>query len=405
MIRINIADKSEYSHLRKEFLKKISKYVRFNKEDIIPDSESSESKGNQKKKKVLTKKTAKDLKENFPSLYTYLFKEDSDEVEREKLQYLLAGPVEKPRSFGGCGKEETMLKCLDKIIRECPMPKSSKGRKNAKECCNRIFDYTGFLKGQDEAYWLLRELNVRVCPYCNRIYTVTLPSRKELKRGEEFKATRATFDHFYCKSDYPYLAVSLFNLIPSCYSCNLNKSNSGEKIVYPYEQGFGKDAVFRVIADFSEEARKQPGNILNFLHGESDFFYIKFMGKKDIYLWEGVPLEERLSGIEDIDLQKRIIASIRKFKLEELYKEHKPEIKDILRNRYYFNEQYVKSVICPMLRAKIKKSDNKILDEEDIEKMAMDMLFFSRIQPEEWGQRPLSKLISDILEQLSDFDY
>lgn len=392
MIRININDESEYFRLRNEFLNIISEFVQFDKEDIVQEMET---KNNKLKNK--TKKTAKDLKTNFPELYGYLFNGNNGNLDRKRLRYLLAGPDEMPKSFGGCGDEDTMLECLDNIIKVCPIKKTDK--KRVRKCCNRIFNYDKFIRNQKKAQEVLRNLNVRVCPYCNHTYTLTLPSPKELDKGEEFKATRATFDHFYGKTEYPYLAVSLFNLIPSCHTCNLNKSASKEKFIYPYDLEFGKDAVFRVIPDLSEKKCEYRGNILNFLCGENDNFSIKFMGGSDVYLCNGVSLKARLSDIEDDELRERIIVSIRKFKLEELYKEHKQEIMDILKNRYYFNDQYVKTVICPMLREKM----NNTMPEADIERMAMDMLFFSRVRIEEWGQRPLSKLVSDILDQLSGY--
>lgn len=388
MIRINITDKSKYTCLREGFLKRISKYVSFDEVDIISNS----TKDVQGK----TEQTAKKLKNKFPELYKYLFKKDSDEVDRNKLRYLLAGPEEMPRSFGGCGEEQTMLKCLDKVIAACQLGDDDEKKADARECCKEIFDYDKFVKGQKEAHWLLRKLNVRVCPYCNRIYIVSLPSPEELEQEEEFKATRATFDHFYNQAEYPYLSLSLFNLVPSCHACNLNKSAS-KGIVYPYDQEFGKDAVFRVIPVLPEKMSGSKRNILDYLHGGNGDFYIKFMSNNDMYLSGDASLEQRLSDIENMNLRERIIASIGQFKLEELYKEHKQEIKDILRNRFYFDDHYVKTQICPMIR---NKNQGK-LNEADIEKIAMDMIFFSRIRPEEWAQRPLSKLTSDILDQFS----
>lgn len=372
-------------------MKRISKYVLFDEVDIISNS----TKDVQGK----TEQTANDLKNKFPELYKYLFKEDTDEVDRNKLRYLLAGPEEMPRSFGGCGEEQTMLNCLDKVIAACQLGDDDKKKADARECCKKIFPYDTFVKGQKEAYWLLRKLNVRVCPYCNRIYIVSLPSPGELKQGEEFKTTRAAIDHFYNQAEYPYLSLSLFNLVPSCYACNLNKSAS-KGIVYPYDQEFGKDAVFRVVPDLPEEMPGSKRNILDYLHGGNDDFYIKFMSNNDVYLSGAASLEQRLSNIENMNLRERIIASIGQFKLEELYKEHKQEIKDILRNRVYFDNHYVKTQICPMIRNQIQGKQN--LNEADIEKIAMDMIFFSRIRLEEWAQRPLSKLTSDILDQFSD---
>lgn len=392
MIRINITDKSEYLRLRRKYLKKISKYVDFDEEDIVPDLENNKTK-KKKKCKNKTKNTAIKLEKNFPELYRYLFNNDSGKVDRDKLRYLLAGPDEMPKSFGGGGKEQTMLESLDKVINACRIKYTD--TQKAKECCEQIFNYNKFVKGQKEAYWLLRNLNVRVCPYCNRIYTVTLPSPDELGRGEKFKATRATFDHFYSRARYPYLALSLFNMIPSCYTCNLNKRDSDKELIYPYDQGFGKEAVFRIVPNLSKNIFKRDGNVLDYLHGKGKQFYIKFMCKENEYLYEGVSLEERLSNIGNEDLRNRIIASIETFKLEDLYGEHDKEVQDILRKRYYFSNQYIKSQVCPLIREKM----GGIVDESDVEKEATNMVFFSKIRLDEWGQRPLSKLVSDILDQ------
>ena len=48
-----------------------------------------------------------------------------------------------------------------------------------------------------------------VCPYCNRSYI----NSRERNLGAEL-------DHFYNKKDYPMFAISLYNFIPSCSTCN-----------------------------------------------------------------------------------------------------------------------------------------------------------------------------------------
>lgn len=335
-------------------------------------------------------------------MYQFLFDEKTGKIKREKLRYLLIGPDDLPQSFGGSGEEQTMRGYLKRITDECPLPENCEEKDNAKKCCEDIFSYKDFVKKQDDAYWLLRRLKVRVCPYCNRIYTVTLPSPEELEIDETFRASRATFDHFYCQAEYPYLGLSLFNLIPSCFSCNISKKNTKEELVYPYDEEFGKNVVFRIIPDLKGVTVEKSYNILNFLHGESDRFHIRFMGKDGISLRKDAPLEDRLAGIENEKLREFIKASINTFNLEELYKEHKMEIMDILRNRYYFDEQYVKTVICPMLKQKMKKNKKSPADEKELERMALNMLFFTRMDGSEWGERPLSKLVADILEQVTD---
>lgn len=335
-------------------------------------------------------------------MYRFLFK-DINNVNKENLRRLLVGPHIIPESFGGSGEGfKTMRANFDEIIAHCPLPENNTKRAKAKDICKSIFDYEKFTEKKKVTYWLLRELDVRVCPYCNRIYTITLPSEMELEKGEKFVTTRPTFDHFYSKDEYPYLAVSLFNLIPSCHVCNMNKGTSQYKIIYPYDEEFGDEAVFRVVPDLTSKACRKDKGVLNFLHGGSNRFHIKFMGKDGISLLNDAPLEYRLADIEDEEYRKRIKNSIELFRLERLYKEHKEEIRDILKIRYYFNEEYVKSVVCPIIEKKMRKEKKrKNLNKQQIREIAMDMIFFTHMQQEEWGKRPLSKLITDILNQIS----
>ncbi len=55
-------------------------------------------------------------------------------------------------------------------------------------------------KGEKNGIWLSKQLGVNTCPYCNRHYTFTI---EDIDSGENF---RPQLDHFYLKSDYPYLA-------------------------------------------------------------------------------------------------------------------------------------------------------------------------------------------------------
>lgn len=391
MIRIRLPESISYSRLRQLYLQKVAKYVYFDAKDILPDTGAlCEGK---------TKKTALKLKSNFRNLYRFLFPEDSERISTENLRWLLAGPEIPPESFGGVGGYKTMTESLKAIIAQCKA-ESGENEAEIKKICKGIFDYNKFAKGQKDAYWLLRELKVRVCPYCNCVYTTTLPTREELEKAErrkEFKTTRATFDHFYCQSQYPYLAMSLFNLIPSCNICNNNKSSKNQEIIYPYDEEFGKNAVFRLVPDLTEE--NEDSNVLHFLTGESDRFFVRLMAKGVVTLLEKASLEYRLSDIEEEDYRNRIIGSMELFHIEELYNELKPEIMDILRNRYYFSDEYIDSVICPLLK-KGGRRDGKCVSNEQVRYMAMDMLFCTRLRPEEWKERPLSKLKADIIDYI-----
>jgi len=82
------------------------------------------------------------------------------------------------------------------------------------------------------------------CPYCNAetIYSENLIERPGRK-------VRSDLDHFFPQWQYPYFAVSPYNLIPSCTRCNSRikhdedpidhaRRNPKLKIVYPYQEDF-----------------------------------------------------------------------------------------------------------------------------------------------------------------------
>lgn len=54
-------------------------------------------------------------------------------------------------------------------------------------------------------------IGVDSCPYCNRNYIYVI---------ENPMGVKPQIDHFFPKTKYPFLALSFYNLIPSCQTCN-----------------------------------------------------------------------------------------------------------------------------------------------------------------------------------------
>ncbi|WP_341926218.1 hypothetical protein [Stenotrophomonas geniculata] len=69
------------------------------------------------------------------------------------------------------------------------------------------------------AYSLCEAFQYVMCPYCQQSLAITV------YKGED-GAFRPTLDHFYPKHKFPFLALSLYNLIPSCQSCNSSLKGS-----------------------------------------------------------------------------------------------------------------------------------------------------------------------------------
>ena len=96
-----------------------------------------------------------------------------------------------------------------------------------KESINRIF-YRIFVDyGYDKIDKLkfIQKIALGSCPYCNRNYIFSINKKSSVK---------AEIDHFYPKSIYPYLAISYFNLIPSCPTCNGFGAKEGKDTFYSY---------------------------------------------------------------------------------------------------------------------------------------------------------------------------
>lgn len=101
-----------------------------------------------------------------------------------------------------------------------------------KSVIGRILQYNKLIKSQEKNK-LLREFVVegsglQVCPYCNRQYIDCF--RKSTKGYTAI----AQLDHFYSKDRFPLYALSLYNFVPSCASCNQSKSINHDDLIYPF---------------------------------------------------------------------------------------------------------------------------------------------------------------------------
>ena len=173
-----------------------------------------------------------------------------------------------------------------------------------KECLEEIFNYNSFSNSTDSnwnAYEFCSKMNISVCPYCNRQYIFVVGSSKD-------KHARPEIDHFFPKEKYPFLALSFFNFIPSCHSCNHTKNAKEEDIIYPYKESFSSEAKFALC--ISPSNRKITS---------ADFSNVNSWIKD-------------VSCFIEYDINKgngsKIDKSIKMFNLNVLYKEHKIEMVD-----------------------------------------------------------------------------
>ena len=119
---------------------------------------------------------------------------------------------------------------------------------------------------------IFTEQGVNVCPYCNRNYIS--PIYKTEKVGNDYKKKSPDIEHFFPKSIYPLLALSISNLLPSCDFCNKIKSNVDtlDNCISPYEKAIENEFRFRFdLLDVSTRTIKLESSFNNskILHLES----------------------------------------------------------------------------------------------------------------------------------------
>jgi len=452
MTRLKSFDKTCYLDLRNEYLKKLisSHAIAFDPCDFLLDDKQNDGK---------SRETYNILKERpaLARLRDYLFDDCDKEnptVRREHLRLLLVGPEDMPKSFGSDGSYDTMRQVFVEIIEQIgEIGKSSSGESPEQaredwETCKKIFNY-GQLNRTNKgtpiktAYWLQQQLRVDTCPFCNRIYTSTL------FRGN----IRPAFDHFYPKSVYPYLAISLFNLIPICDVCNKAKSDDAEiindlacnasdtttssaietpepkSIIYPYDESFDECFETNVPVHVSFRVIPDKGQPWKTLRGQSEQFTIQLHPTND----SGEALEGSSCGIlVPVDLDRRFPAALNKhlsnndsdncpaaasptywtriknsihlLKLEDLYNIHRNEIMRILRNRYQYNRAAIECILTSLLQADFLhgSSETPVSDVQNNTLLleARNMLYFANLAPDDWGLTPLNKLKADILKQM-----
>lgn len=428
MIRLSPFKKMSYNEIRDKYLEKLVEYnvVEFDGDDFLRENgENEKSEENSKKKseeKSEEKSSALYKKlEDFPELRNYLYG-CNGKIKKDNLRLILVGPDEAPRSLGGKGEFATMRDVFNKIIYNIEGSNSNIS-KEAVDVCKKIFKYEqlNIVKNVQEplAYWLQSQLGVEVCPYCNRIYTTTLYGKKRI---------RPDFDHFYPHSRYPYLAVSLFNLIPSCNICNkakfdyaeikenIEKKSKGKtftyrqkkSIIYPYDESYNekeRQISFRVISDEKEAFMGQSDNFTIELRPTEHSEKLEFenlpptkteLDKRFRCRINSNIVDSEIAAEEERLFWERAKHSIELLRLERLYNKHKLEIMKILRIHYEYNRIARQFIMQPLYNFTAGVHTDLAYNR--------DLQYFACLKQEDWGNSPLNKLKNDIIFQLDELE-
>ena len=214
--------------------------------------------------------------------------------------------------------------------------------------------------------------NISVCPYCNRNYINSTykvftcnncnqellvidgtkkecPGCKQEINGQTKVVNTAQLDHFFPKDSYPLFAVSFYNLIPSCYSCNHMKLNEDLKHS-PYDSSLSFDDV--------------------------KFTYIpKSTDKIEIKIDSRNP--DFKNGI-------RILG------IEELYQSHIDVVNELLWKKEVYTKSYRDGL------SRILNQTNFELGKAEVNRFITGHY----TDKENYGKRPLSKMVTDISKEI-----
>ena len=211
---------------------------------------------------------------------------------------------------------------------------------------------------------LIKATKIKVCPYCNRVFVECIEGHQREVKGQ--------LDHFYPKEKYPYLAISKYNLVPSCSYCNgaSGKHNKDSRIEGLQNPFFIRD--------------------VNSMVFKADILQRGFLNLKS--------MESAIDVGIDVSLNTGMTNNVRVFNLKELYNSHKDYVAEV-----YFKCMKMKS---PAYRTFVKRmsqtsgnSNSPLIKQVSIEDWERLVLGVYN-EPEEFSKRPLSKFVHDIFEGL-----
>lgn len=217
-----------------------------------------------------------------------------------------------------------------------------------------IFSYKNWFCDKDSKYYsaydLANKLNRNTCTYCNRIYTSTIINNK----GN--KIIRPTLDHWYPKSDFPLLALSFYNLVPSCSNCNSSVKGATN---------------FNLSDHIHPYVDKEQSTDFSF-----KFRYNSKLNNYRIYLQD-------TNGSNS-----KARKTLHSMYIDEMYNSHQTELTDLINIKKNYSKSYIESIE--------KLFGNKLSKEE-----VYRILFGVEFDSNDFHKLPLSKFKSDILKDLN----
>lgn len=258
----------------------------------------------------------------------------------------------KIKNFLQIGTKE--IKALKKAIGKVPEGDILYNGKNVpfKELIERKFNYKELRSDFLPKFYY--SLDIKTCVYCNANFTTTIEKENNLYEA------RYQFDHVLPQADYPHFSVSIYNLVPSCFKCNNNKSKKLISFEF-FTNGIPKnDYLFSL----------EKNSIINYLKKfDNSLLKVEFYDPNEL-----------------LNKSKSIEGN---FFISKIYNEHKDIAEEILVKSYIYNKDHLTD---------LKKF---ISDKMPSIKIPLDRLFIGNyINEKDLLKRPMTKFTKDIFNEI-----
>lgn len=201
----------------------------------------------------------------------------------------------------------------------------------------------------------IRQLRVKACVYCNAAFCVTD------SQGKAYY----TADHWKPKSRYPHFAISFFNLVPCCFSCNCNKG----------EDDVGYFCLF-------EEDSKADRDVLRLKISDKDIAMYIMNHKADNLVINLIEAHDTDRAMREHMDQKLHISAI--------YSEHRDVAEEALWRRIAYNASNIEA-----LNQLLKGSSQKLTNTE-----VQRFIYGTFYDRDDMHMRPLTRLIHGLMEDI-----
>ena len=233
----------------------------------------------------------------------------------------------------------------------------------AKDKIKEIFKYEGNNQSKKITPFFTDNFNFRTCFYCNKDFITNFDTDK--------KVSTFQLDHFFDKGTYPYLALSFYNLIPSCSTCNSSKVK-GSKNTFEYDVKVGR---------FQNETCIAPNDANFDFHQKVKFKLFLADSCKNLHIKSKDEIEIALKE----NCSNQYDKYIEIFKLNERYKVHKDIVFEMIHKAELYPQSRLKELqdLTGIPFQQIKKDIFNLIDEN-----------------EDLSKQPFGKLIKDISKEL-----